>query len=219
MAKYHPPPPTRFGVPPTSQAKRAASFGAIQHLPPPTRYGPAALMQKQVAPIHARLKAPPSLLPSQAKVPAYHRAIQMMESVHTGDARIQQGELVLYPGVILTKTGSADVKNFAAGLATSGLFMEALKQAKQAGRKITLYTGYHGSSEDTASASGMFCERFSDAEITLIENHELSRFVNIVILPPGEKAQKAIELIKETRGNGFVFYAWCYSDALYKSVV
>ncbi|MEO0034551.1 MAG: hypothetical protein RLZZ501_574 [Pseudomonadota bacterium] len=127
------------------------------------------------------------------------------------------GELRLYDNCILTKSGAENVASFASKLQGSKLFAKAIKWASDQNKKITLITGYHGYGYDTAHADGMFERPFSPQERSLVTASPLNGPVTLQLLDVESSTPDASKIVKATIDGGFVFYAWCFSDALIDS--
>lgn len=193
MVKYLPP-PTKFGPASNAQPKPAVAVAGRLHVPPTTRFG-------------AMGGAPVPMLTR-----SFPTAIQRMQAEpKTFD---KKGELVVYDNCVLAKTGGQGVAEFAGSLKGNALFLSALDWARKRGKKITVYTGFHGSGGDETSAEGMFCERFNEVERGMVAQSDLVPLVNLIQI---DEKINARTLVLTTIGTGFVFYAWCFSDALIPS--
>ena len=197
MARHHSPPPTRYGPAAPAQAKAAGPRPPPSPGPPPTRFGPVT-----------RLALPAGVIQRMDPAPS------KPSSGTKGDT---EGELRLYDNCVLTKSGGESVDLFAKKLANSTLFAAAILWAQRHNKKITLITGYHGYGGDTAHADGMFERAFDTQERGQVTSSPLNGKVTLNLLPVETTAPNALSIVKTTIDAGFVFYAWCFSDALIDS--
>ena len=206
MSRYHAPPPTKFGPARPSQAKPGIAASAIQHVAPATRFGPAGLAPPRPA-LQRMENSQGKTMPTQ----------QPVKSINNPD-----DELCVYENLVLTKLSGKSVETFAEFLEGSALFGQVLKT----GEKITIITGFHGGDGDGGMPGG-WVDWFSDEENKRILSSKLAKFVTLKIIDKKDpryqdekylKSTLALDIVRDTSGGGRVFYAWCYSNYVFKYI-
>lgn len=133
---------------------------------------------------------------------------------------IDVGEIRIYRETIFTKKGGKGVAEFGADLQQAGKdIRKAAKIADVYGKKLVVYTGYHGSPGPSMefgikASPGRFLREFDKAEKAGVKAYVEKMFTGVNIELRLIDVELTEQEIRNAIRNDFVFFAWCYSDAL-----